>query len=62
MNLINMMFALCFLINVTSAERLRANANMRGMVTKFSELSSRQIQMIKEILKLQQKIQHGRFA
>ena len=62
MNLMNMMFALCFLINVTSAERLRAKANMRGIVTKFSGLSPRQIQMIKRILKLEQKIQYGRFA
>ena len=62
MNLINMILVLYYVFNVTSAENFRANGNMRGMETKFSGLSPRQIQLIKRILKAQQKVQHGRFA
>ena len=62
MNLTNILFALLYLINVGSADTWRAKGNMRGMATKFSGLSPRQIQIIKRILKAQQKVQHGRFA
>ena len=62
MNLTNILFALLYLINVGSADTSPAKGNMRGIATKFSGLSPRQIQLIKRILKAQQKVQHGRFA
>ena len=62
MNFLNIIFALLCLINVSSAAGLRVKANMRSMVTNFSGLSPRQIQIIKRILQAQKKIKYGRFA
>ena len=62
MNFINIIFALFCFINVSTAAGLRAKANMRSMVTNFSGLSPRQIQLIKRIIKIKQKIHYGRFA
>ena len=62
MNFIKIIFALLCLINVSTAAGLKAKANMRSMVTNFSGLSPRQIQLIKRIIKIQKKIQYGRFA
>ena len=61
---IQIIFAIIFEIFITSsnASRLGGKGNMRGVATKFSSLSPKQMKLFKKLLHQRQKRKYGRFA
>ena len=53
---------LAIFVAASNAARLGGKGNMRGVATKFSSLSPRQVMMIKKLLQQRQKRKYGRFA
>ena len=53
---------LTLFVAANNAARLGGKGNMRGVATKFSSLSPRQVMMIKKLLQQRQKRKYGRFA
>ena len=53
---------LTLFVAANNAARLGGKGNMRGVATRFSSLSPRQVMMIKKLLQQRQKRKYGRFA
>ena len=53
---------LAIFVAVSNATRLGGKGNMRGVATKFSSMSPRQVMLIKKLLQQRQKRKYGRFA
>ena len=53
---------LTLFVAANNAARLGGKGNMRGVATKFSSLSPRQVMLIKQLLQQRQKTKSGRFA
>ena len=53
---------LTLFVAANNAARLGGKGNMRGVATKFSSLSPRQVMLIKQPLQQRQKRKYGRFA
>ena len=55
-------FILTIFVAVSNAARLGGKGNMRGVATKFSSLSPRQIILMKKLIQQRQRRKYGRFA
>ena len=53
---------LAIFVAASNAGRLGGKGNMRGVATRFSSMSPRQVMLIKTLLQQRQKRKYGRFA
>ena len=49
-------------VSISNASRVAGKGNMRGVATKFSSLSPKQMILIRKLLRQRQKRKYGRFA
>ena len=52
---------LAIFVTTNNAARLGGKGNMRGVATKFSGLSPKQMKLLKKLLQQRQKQKYGRF-
>ena len=53
---------LSLLVSISNASRAAGKGNMRGVATKFSSLSPKQMILFRKLLRQRQKRKYGRFA
>ena len=53
---------LAFFVSISNASRVTGKGNMRGVATKFSSLSPKEMLLFRKLLRQRQKRKYGRFA
>ena len=60
-NFMSIFVLVLVVLNGIEARRIKRKGNLRGVTTQFSNLSPRQMMMLKKLMKIKQQSRYGRF-
>ena len=60
-NFMSIFVLVLVVLNGIEARRIKSKGNLRGVTTQFSNLSPREMMMLRKLMKIKQQSRHGRF-